>query len=74
MLKLATTSGLREYTGSKIFDSGILPIKRQIAFMATLSLYKSDKIFRKRPVPNQSVGPVLRSRYAPPKTVRFNSE
>ena len=72
MLKSAATRSLREYTGSEIFDSGISPIKRQIAFMATLSLYKSGTIFRTRPVSNQSVEPVLRSWYAPPKTVRFS--
>ena len=72
MLKSAATSSLREYSGSEIFDSGISRIKRQIAFMATLSLYKSGTIFRMRPVSNQSVEPVLRPRYAPPKIVRFS--
>ena len=72
MLKSAATSRLREYTGSEIFDSGISPIKHQIAFMASLSLYKSGTIFRTRAVSNQSVEPVLRSRYTPKKTVRFS--
>ena len=45
MLKSADTRILREYTGSEVFDSVISPIKRQIAFMATLSLYKSGAIF-----------------------------
>ena len=72
MLKSAATSSLREYTGSEIFDSSISPIKHQIAFVATLSLNKSGTIFRTRPVSNQSVVPVLRSRYTLPKTVRFS--
>ena len=49
MLKSATTSSLREYNVSENFDSDISPIKRQIACMATLSLYKSGTIFRTRP-------------------------
>ena len=72
MLKSTVTSSLREYSGSEIFDSGISPIKDQIAFMATLSLYKSGTILRTRPVSNQSVEPVLRSHYTSPKTVRFS--
>ena len=72
MLKSDANSYLRENTGSEIFDSGISLIKHQIAFMATLSVYKSGTIFRTRPVSNQSVEPVLRFRRAPPKTVRFN--
>ena len=72
MLKSTATSSLREYTGSEIFDSGISPIKRQIAFMAKLLLYKSGRIFRTRPVSNQSDEPVLISRYALPKKVRFS--
>ena len=72
MLKSVATNSLREYTGSEIFDSGISPIKRQIAFMTTLSLYKSSTIFWTRPVLNQLFKPVLRPRYAPPKTVWFS--
>ena len=37
--------------------------------MATLSLYKSGTIFRTRPISNKSGEPVLKSRYALPKTV-----
>ena len=61
---------LVEYTGSEIFTSGISPTKRQMAFMTTLLLYNSGTIFRTRPISNQSGDPVLRSRYAPPKSVR----
>ena len=63
----ATRQALKNFlnfTASKIFNSGISPINRQIAFLATISLYKSDTIFRMLPVLNQSVEPVLRSRYA----------
>ena len=45
MFKSSTTSSLREYTGIEIFDSGISSIKHQIAFMATLLLYKSGTIW-----------------------------
>ena len=69
---MAASSSLLEYTESEIFVSGISPTKRQITFMATLLLYNSGTIFRTRPVLNQSVDPELRSRYAPPKTVRFS--
>ena len=71
ILKSVASSSLREYTGSAIFDSGISLIKRQLAFVAILSLQKSGTIFRMRPVSNQLVEPLLRSWYAPPKTVRF---
>ena len=67
ILKSVATSSLLEYTGSEIFASGISPTKRQIAFMATLSPYKSDTIFRTRPISNQSGELVLKSRYASPK-------
>ena len=40
ILKSAATSSLLEYTGSEIFALGISQTKRQIAFMATLTLYK----------------------------------
>ena len=49
-LKSAATSSLREYTGREIFASGILPTKRQIAFMAILTLYKLSTIFWMRPI------------------------
>ena len=68
-LKSAATSSLRKYTGSEIFASGISPRNRQIAFVTTL--YKLRTIFRMRLIVNQLVEHVLRSRYAPPKTVRF---
>ena len=61
-LKSAAARSSREYTASEIFDSGISQIKRQIAFMATLSLYRLGTIFRTRPVLNQCVEPVLRLR------------
>ena len=38
ILKSAATSSIREYTASKIFDSGISQIKREIAFLATLTV------------------------------------
>ena len=44
IFKSAATSNLREYTGSKILNSGISLNKRQIAFLATVSLYKSSTV------------------------------
>ena len=65
-------SSSREYTESKIFESGISSIKRQIAFMMTLLVCKSGTIFRAQPVSNQSVKLVLRFSYAPSKTIRLS--
>ena len=49
ILNSVATSSIREYTRSKIFDLGNSLINREIAFIATFSLYKSSTIFRARP-------------------------
>ena len=69
ILKSTATTWLVKYAGSEIFALAISRSKHHITFIATLSLYKSGTIFRTRLISNQWGEPVLRSRYAPQKTV-----